>query len=191
MDDNKKILFVVNKTKTSAEEIAEKLSKLALANGMSCEICADFPVPESAFKDKDICWRHRRRRHNTLVRARNRKVRPPRLRHKPRQARIFGDVHRRNFRGGIPFARARGNAACSNAPLLEVVYNGRRYLALNDLVFKDVRLDGISKFAIFADKEFIATYAGDGLIFSTPTGSTAYNLSAGGRLSTPREGFSR
>ena len=38
MDENKKILFVVNKTKQSADVIAEKLSKLAAANGIEYEI---------------------------------------------------------------------------------------------------------------------------------------------------------
>lgn len=185
MDDNKKILFVVNKTKTSAEEIAEKLSKLALANGMSCEICADFPVPESAFKDKDIC----------CVIGGDGTI----LSCVPAIAKYDLPVFGINL-GKLGFlatytdeiseaeflSLVRGERRVLERALLEVVYNGRRYLALNDLVFKDVRLDGISKFAIFADKEFIATYAGDGLIFSTPTGSTAYNLSAGGPIIHPK-----
>ena len=51
----RKILFVVNKTKQKAQEIAERLSNIALKAGMEIELCSDFPVPESAFAGADIC----------------------------------------------------------------------------------------------------------------------------------------
>ena len=54
-------------------------------------------------------------------------------------------------------------------------------------MLKDLRSAGISDFQMFADRELVADYVGDGLIFSTPTGSTAYNLSAGGPLIHPKD----
>lgn len=185
MDENKKILFVVNKTKPSAEVIAEKLSKLAAANGIEYEIRADFPVPESAFKGKDIC----------CVIGGDGTI----LSCVPALARFDLPVFGINL-GKLGFlatytdeiseseflSLVRGQRRVLERALLEATYMGKRYPALNDLVFKDVRLDGISKFSISADREFIATYAGDGLIFSTPTGSTAYNLSAGGPIIHPK-----
>ena len=56
--------------------------------------------------------------------------------------------------------------------------------ALNDIYAS--RLNGkICDFAVFVDDKQIGTYRADGIIFSTPTGSTAYALSAGGPVMEP------
>jgi NAD+ kinase len=56
--------------------------------------------------------------------------------------------------------------------------------ALNDITFKS-EIFGMLGIEVFIDGHFLNTYFGDGLIVSTPTGSTAYNLSCGGPVLLP------
>ncbi|SEF52212.1 NAD+ kinase [Eubacterium ruminantium] len=59
------------------------------------------------------------------------------------------------------------------------------YTALNDMVVYRTGKLQVVAVKIFVNGEFLETYTGDGVIVSTPTGSTGYNLSAGGPLVAP------
>lgn len=58
-------------------------------------------------------------------------------------------------------------------------------LALNDVVFSRGGMGQMIEFEVFINGDFVYTQRSDGLIISTPTGSTAYALAAGGPILQP------
>ena len=69
---------------------------------------------------------------------------------------------------------------------LEADYGGRTYFALNDVVVRKGDVSRIVPFGLTLDNEHIADIPADGICVATATGSTAYFLSAGGSIISPR-----
>jgi len=77
--------------------------------------------------------------------------------------------------------------------MLRIDVDGKKYYAFNDIVFSKEVISAMVDLKVEAEclhdekkeKYWLNTYYGDGLIISTPTGSTAYNLSAGGPVVYP------
>lgn len=64
-----------------------------------------------------------------------------------------------------------------------VVYNA---IALNDIVISRGAIGNMIEFDISIDEQFVLSQKSDGVIFTTPTGSTAYALAAGGPILHPQ-----
>ncbi len=62
----------------------------------------------------------------------------------------------------------------------------RRLVALNDFVISREGLSRMLRVEVQVSKEKFTNFSGDGVIIATPTGSTAYSLSAGGAIVHPR-----
>jgi NAD+ kinase len=73
----------------------------------------------------------------------------------------------------------------SRRMILEAKTRQNSYYSLNDVVINKGALARMIRCAIWIDGEEIAMTRADGLIISTPTGSTAYSLSAGGPIIQP------
>ncbi len=68
-----------------------------------------------------------------------------------------------------------------------VISDGRTVaedIALNDIILGRMGLHTL-KYDLYVNGEFFNEYTADGMIIATPTGSTAYNLSAGGPIAAP------
>ena len=85
---------------------------------------------------------------------------------------------------------AKGDFSIQNRMVLKAkVANGKKtkkFYALNDFVIDRGKSQRLITMDLFANDHFVAKYKSDGLIFATPTGSTAYSLSSGGPIVMPK-----
>lgn len=78
-----------------------------------------------------------------------------------------------------------GNYRVDNRMLVECKVKDKTFVAFNDIVISRKTVSSMLKIKAKIDGNDFNTYNGDGVIISTPTGSTAYNLSVGGPIVYP------
>jgi NAD+ kinase len=79
-----------------------------------------------------------------------------------------------------------GEYRVEDYPLLRAeLPSGKVMTAMNDFCINRSLLGGILRLELFLDSDRVASVAGDGVVISTPLGSTAYGLSCGGPILDP------
>ncbi len=80
----------------------------------------------------------------------------------------------------------RGDYAVEERMMLRIENSGKGfYLGLNEAYIRNKHSAHMISLRVSVNGQYIDTYRGDGVIIATPTGSTAYNLSAGGPVLKP------
>lgn len=181
----RQLALVVNNEKVGAPELAREVAAIARAHGVKLKQTARFPLPAGYLRGFDACCVIGG--DGTLLGVAREAAH--------QQVPIIG-VNRGSLGFLTTFsadeARAhfvdlmRGRYRLAERSLLECCTGPASCdLALNDVLIKDEVNSRLVQLEVYADEELVTKYTCDGLIFSTPTGSTAYNLSAGGPLIHP------
>lgn len=107
------------------------------------------------------------------------------------------NVGRLGFLTAVPFKELaavlaqvwKGDYDIETRPLMqasgECRATGVATFAMNDIVISHGAVSRLIELEVCVNKQFLTCYRGDGLIVSSPTGSTAYSLSAGGPIISP------
>jgi NAD+ kinase len=87
----------------------------------------------------------------------------------------------KEFAGGV----LKGDYKLRELAMLEIDAGGEKLTALNDVVVKNGQTARVINLSVAVDGQEVFNIKGDGIIVSTPTGSTAYSLAAGGPVAVP------
>ena len=99
------------------------------------------------------------------------------------------EVELTNIEGALERV-VKGRYTVEKRMMLEGSFDGERMdLALNDIVVARKGAIRVIHFRLFVNGELLNSYEADGVIISTPTGSTAYNLAAGGPIGEGKHGI--
>ncbi|MEM9161338.1 MAG: NAD(+)/NADH kinase [Verrucomicrobiota bacterium] len=188
MNPIKNLAFVSNASKQGAGEFVEELRSIARERGIHTVATNEFPVPDGFLKGMDACCVVGGDGTFLSVAAESTQWQVPLVGVNFGTLGFLTTYTTNDFKdqlGGI----LEGKCDVNYRSLLQCqIQENHCDYALNDVVVKAKGSGHIVHVDVFADDEFVTTYICDGLIFSTPTGSTAYTLSAGGPMVHPSAG---
>jgi NAD+ kinase len=179
------LAFVINDQKSGAPALGEALMAIAEGLGATVKQTSAFPTPNGFLKGMDACCVIGG--DGTLLgivrEAAREKV--PIIGVNRGSLGFLTTFSADEIRSLFPALLAGEFQLAYRSLLACSIGNGPSEVALNDVLIKDELNSRIVRLEVFADGELVTDYYCDGLIFSTPTGSTAYNLSAGGPIIHP------
>ncbi|MFA5257109.1 MAG: NAD(+)/NADH kinase [Opitutales bacterium] len=185
MEAIRKLAIVYNSGKPGAAELAAELTTRAENAGRNVRVEAAYPIPAGTLRYCDACCVIGG--DGTLLSVASDAAREG--------TRVMGvNMGKLGFLAMFTVEEARacfedflaGNFRISDRSLVECrSAGGQMYCALNDVVVRS-NTSRVARLRVMADGKLVNVYSADGLVLSTPTGSTAYNLSAGGPLIHPR-----
>ena len=180
------ITFAVNTTKPGAEETARYLAGIADCEGAKTTIRHDYPLQPDALAGQDLCCAVGG--DGTLLGVLDAALES--------SCAVLGvNMGKLGFLATFSPEEAaqdlpnliQGQYAIAERSVLRcTTRQGESVYGLNDIVIKETEGRGLIRLQVASNGNPVSEYHCDGLIFSTPTGSTAYNLSAGGPIIGPR-----
>ena len=181
----KRIAIVSNATKSGAPRVGEELKAMAESMGLEAILSTEFPAPAGLLENMDACFviGGDGTLLNLMEEAVANDVPVAGIRHG--QLGFLATFSPKDMKEQIP-PLFRGQYEIRRRSMLSFKdWEGTSKIALNDLVVKSGSNGRLARFSVMVGDEPVADYACDGIVFATPTGSTAYNLAAGGPIAHP------
>ncbi len=179
------ITFAVNSTKAGALEAARFLAGIAECEGVKTSISTDYPLPADATLGQDLCIAIGG--DGTLLGVLDAALGSGSavLGVNLGKLGFLATFTQQEAAKDLP-ALIQGNYAITERSVLKcTTCHSNSVYGLNDVVLKETAGRGLIRLQVATDGNPVSEYHCDGLIFATPTGSTAYNLSAGGPIIGP------
>lgn len=189
----KNFLIVSRTDKTQYGEMIERAKQYIVSHGGNCQVLINYSEDETSFKELDVPEETQCvltvGGDGTMIRT------AQMLAH--RKLPFAGincghlgylcDIDRENLEECLDLLMADSFELEKRMMLRGSTKESREYNALNDIVINAGTVGtSVIRLTVYVNGSYLFAYNCDGLIFSTPTGSTAYNLSSGGPIVNPK-----